>query len=82
MDLNLELVIRIQSSFKLIQKGLEADESKEVHFLRMEGQLSQVNFWNPFKVLGITKKIVVAGAPVSRWFITDIDHHLKGNPHI
>ena len=93
MRLNLQFLIRVNSnlSLKIVDNKsgdqyprMDDREEKEVHFLRMEGVLADLDvsqsMWGFKKV--IDKASPDPYAQVSDWTIVDFDDFLRGNPHI
>ena len=90
MPTNLQLLIRFETNLKLniIDKdgtpmiSEDQNDEKEVHFVKFETvtdrmQLGLGIFSKLFKRIFVPQKL-----EFERWYITDFDDCLKGNPHI
>lgn len=90
--MNLELILRIESNIKLNLFKSENPEEKlipehklkenEVHFLKIEGIKAHSDPGTFGGLLKIKTSIGLEEMGISDWTITDLDDHLKGNPHI
>ena len=84
MSVNLELIVRVESNFKFDlrhdkQSYLPNDQmhTNEVHFLRMEGILQEIDVTTTAAIFSLQKSIGVdVKRQVQDWQITDLDHYL------
>ena len=90
---NLQFMVRIESPLglqltsprtgKLLPSKVKKESDTEVHFLKMEGKLGQVDLTSFWNIKDIMKVVYVdPNTPVSDWTIVDIDNFLRGNPHV
>lgn len=85
LNVNLQLLVRVESNLKLNIFDNESEErfmksdqisQNEIHFLLMEGIIGGI------EAEEITSGHFDTSRHIKDWTVVDIDHFLKGNPHV
>ena len=88
MPLTYEFLFRVETKIKLdikMKDGtsiIKNPDEKEFHFVQFEGLVE--NYQVSIKQIArlITEFSKNAELKFQEWTITDLDHHLNGNPHV